>query len=67
MVAAALLNALELVKKQIGEVKVVINSAGSAGVAIGKHLIFCDRFGIVCAGGKNNNPVQEVINDETIM
>lgn len=73
VVAAALLNALKLVKKQIGEVKVVINGAGSAGIAIGKHLMnmgvknltFCDRFGIICEGDKNNNPVQEQISKVT--
>ncbi len=66
VVAAALINALKLVKKNIGEVKVVINGAGSAGIAIGKHLMnigvknltFCDRFGIICDGDENNNPAQ---------
>ena len=69
VVAAALINALKLVKKQMDMVKVVINGAGSAGIAIGKHLMnmgvkhltFCDRFGIVCAGDANNNPAQEEV------
>ena len=69
VVAAALINALKLVKKEIGEVKVVINGAGSAGIAIGKHLMnmgvknltFCDRFGIICQGDENNNPAQEEV------
>ena len=69
VVAAALINALKLVKKQIDKVKVVINGAGSAGIAIGKHLMnigvknitFCDRFGIICEGDSNNNPAQEEI------
>ena len=73
VVAAALINALKLVKKQIGEVKVVINGAGSAGIAIGKHLMnigvknitFCDRFGIICKGDINNNPAQEEIANVT--
>lgn len=69
VVAAALINALKLVKKDIGEVKVVINGAGSAGIAIGKHLLnmgvknltFVDRFGIVCEGdGKLNSAQAEV-------
>ncbi|MBO4468387.1 MAG: NADP-dependent malic enzyme [Clostridia bacterium] len=67
VVAAALINALKLVKKKIGDIKVVINGAGSAGIAIGKHLLnmgvknltFCDRFGIICENGENNNPAQE--------
>ncbi len=55
VVAAALINALKVVKKNIAEVKVVINGAGSAGIAIGKHLLnmgvknltMVDRFGIL--------------------
>ncbi len=56
VVAAALINALKIVKKNIGDVKVVINGAGAAGCAIGKHLLnvgvkhltMVDRFGIIC-------------------
>ena len=67
VVAAALINALKFVKKDIDKVRVVINGAGSAGIAIGKHLMnmgvknltFCDRFGIICKGDKNNNSAQE--------
>lgn len=66
VVAAALINALKLVKKEIAEVKVVINGAGSAGIAIGKHLMnigvknltFVDRFGIICEGDEQLNPAQ---------
>ena len=55
VVAAAMLNALKVVKKDISEVKVVINGAGAAGCAIGKHLLnmgvknltMVDRFGII--------------------
>ncbi len=69
VVAAALINALKVVNKKMDEVKVVINGAGSAGIAIGKHLMnigvkhltFCDRFGIICQGDSNNNPAQEGI------
>ena len=69
VVGAALINALKLVKKNIGEVKVVINGAGSAGIAIGRHLMnmgvchltFCDRFGIIYEGNENNNPAQEEV------
>ncbi len=58
VVAAALINALKVVNKDISKVKVVINGAGSAGTAIGKHLmnlgvknlIMVDRFGIICRG-----------------
>ena len=58
VVGAALLNALKVVKKNIADVKCVINGAGSAGTAIAEHmmklgvknLIMCDRFGIICEG-----------------
>ena len=58
VVAAALLNALKVVKKDITKVKVVINGAGSAGTAIGLHLlklgvknlVMVDRFGVICEG-----------------
>ena len=58
VVAAALLNALRVVGKNLGEVRAVINGAGSAGIAIGKHLLnlglknltMVDRFGIICEG-----------------
>lgn len=63
VVAAALLNALRVVKKDIDKVKVVINGAGSAGIAIGKHLLnmgvkhltMVDRFGILCRGDESLN------------
>ena len=58
VVAAAMLNALKVVKKDISKIKVVINGAGSAGTAIGNHimklgvknLVMVDRFGIICEG-----------------
>jgi len=58
VLGAALLNALKVVKKDIGNVRVVINGAGSAGIAIARFLlglgvtdmILCDRFGTLCAG-----------------
>ena len=55
VVAAALINALKLVKKDMNKVRVVINGAGSAGIAICRHLLdiglknitMVDRFGII--------------------
>lgn len=66
VVAAALLNALKVVKKDISEVKAVVNGAGSAGIAISKHLLnlglknltLVDRFGIICTGMEELNPAQ---------
>ena len=53
--------------------KVVINGAGSAGVAIGKHLmnlgvkdlIMVDRFGILCEGMEGLNPAHEEMSRRT--
>ena len=64
VVAAALINALKVVGKRICDVRVVINGAGSAGIAIGRHLLnmgvshltMVDRFGIICEGMKDLNP-----------
>ena len=63
VVAAALLNALKVVGKEIGDVKAVINGAGSAGIAIGRHLLnmgvkhltMVDRFGIIREGDEGLN------------
>ncbi len=63
VVAAALLNALKVVGKSIGDVRVVINGAGSAGIAIGRHLLnmgvrnltMVDRFGIIREGDEGLN------------
>lgn len=63
VVGAALLNALRLTKKNIADIKCVINGAGSAGIAIGKHLLklgvkdltMVDRFGIICEGDDTLN------------
>ncbi len=63
VVAAALINALRLVKKEMKDIKVVINGAGSAGIAIAKHimnlgvekLVLCDSVGIICEGDPRLN------------
>ena len=67
VVGAALLNALKVVKKPIGEVRCVINGAGSAGIAIGRHLlrlglvelVMVDRAGIVEKSEPWINPAQK--------
>ena len=69
VVAAALLNALKVVKKSIDTVRVVINGAGSAGIAIGRHLLhmgvkhltMVDRFGIIREGDDNLNEAHAAI------
>ena len=71
--AAALLNALKLAGKKIGEIKLVINGAGAAGIAIGKFLLklgvknvtLCDLKGIVCKGEEWLNPAQKAVAEIT--
>ena len=65
--AAALLNALKLADKKIDEIKVVINGAGAAGIAIAKFLmdfgvkdlICCSSKGIIVEGDTKFNPAQQ--------
>jgi malate dehydrogenase (oxaloacetate-decarboxylating) len=55
VVLAALINALKLVQKSMEQVKIVINGAGAAGIAIAQllqkagavHICLCDQKGIV--------------------
>ena len=71
--AAALLNALKLVGKKIEDIKVVINGAGAAGIAIAKFLfnfnisdiIICDSKGIMCEGDPRLNPPKQEISKIT--
>ncbi|MBA4698801.1 MAG: NAD-dependent malic enzyme [Ruminococcus sp.] len=61
--AAALINALKLVGKNLDEVKVVTSGAGAAGIAIIKllvslglkNVIMCDRQGAIYKGRENLN------------
>lgn len=67
VVAAALLNALRVVGKDIGQVRTVISGAGAAGISIGRHLLrmgvrdltMVDRFDALYPGKPENNPAQE--------
>ena len=73
VVAAAVLNALKVVKKDITKIRLVINGAGSAGCAIAKHLLklgvtdltMVDRFGIICEGMEGLNPAHEEMSHVT--
>lgn len=66
VVAAALLNALKVTGKKLDNINAVINGAGSAGIAISKHLlnlglknlILCDKYGMICEGMSELNPPQ---------
>ena len=66
IVAAGLLNALKITNKKIEKIKVVMNGAGAAGIAIAKHLMnmgvkhitMCDSKGIICKGDEKLNAVK---------
>ena len=68
VLAAALKNALKVVKKDISTARLVINGAGSAGIAIAnfllslgaKDLIVCDRFGIIDESDNFNSAQNEL-------
>ena len=67
VVGAALMNALKLANKKIDEIKVVLNGAGAAGIAICKYLlalgvkdvVAVDRFGIIVEGDDRFNDAQK--------
>ncbi|MDE7168825.1 MAG: NAD-dependent malic enzyme [Mucispirillum sp.] len=73
---AALLNALKVAGKNIGEVKVVMNGAGASGLAIAslilnlgvkkENLILCDTKGVIYKGRvQGMNPYKEKLAAET--
>ena len=61
--SAAMLNAMKVTGKKMGEMTIVINGAGAAGIAIGElmlhmgfgEVILCDSKGIVCEGDSRLN------------
>jgi len=69
VVGAALINAVKVTGKLMGGLRVVINGAGAAGIAIGKlliemgfgNIIMCDIHGIICEGDEGLNSGQEEI------
>ncbi|MDY6936039.1 MAG: malic enzyme-like NAD(P)-binding protein [Cyanobacteriota bacterium] len=64
---AALMNALKLVKKTLPEIRIVINGAGAAGVAISRllrqagasRILLCDSQGIVSKDRENLTPEKQ--------
>ncbi|KAB2453322.1 NAD-dependent malic enzyme [Bacillus sp. CH126_4D] len=73
VVLAAVINALKVVSKQMDNVKIVINGAGSAGIAIGnlllkagaKHITLVSLEGIVCEGESWMNEAQIEVSKKT--
>lgn len=71
--AAAMINALKVAKKDIGDIKCVINGAGAAGTAIGelllklglKNLVMCDKFGAICKGDETLSPTHKSLAEKT--
>jgi len=70
VVGAGLKNALKIVNKDIEHLKIVINGAGAAGIAIlrilldqgYKNIVMCDSTGIIYKGRANGmNPIKENI------
>jgi malate dehydrogenase (oxaloacetate-decarboxylating) len=70
---SALIGALRLVKKDIKDIKIVVNGAGAAGTAIAqlilhigaKNLIVCNSKGSIYAGQAGLNRVQEKLAQTT--
>ncbi|HKO97966.1 MAG TPA: malic enzyme-like NAD(P)-binding protein [Pyrinomonadaceae bacterium] len=67
VVLAALINALKIVGKKMGDIRVVVNGVGAAGVACTKivmaagvqNIIGCDQQGALYRGRGGLNPVKE--------
>ena len=73
VVLAGIINALKVVNKKKEDCKVVINGAGSAGVAITKllltygfpNVIMCDKAGIISKDSENLNWMQQKMTEVT--
>lgn len=69
VVAAAIINALRVVKKELEDCTAVFSGAGAAGIAIAKllisqgikNVIMCNSRGIICDGDEKLNPAQREI------
>lgn len=70
---AGLINALKIYGKNIKDIKIVINGAGAAGIAIFKlldylgagNIIMCDSKGIISKKRKDLNPFKEDVAQKT--
>jgi malate dehydrogenase (oxaloacetate-decarboxylating) len=66
---AGMINALKVTGKSFGELRVVINGAGAAGIAIihllreigVQHIVMCDSRGIIHEGRGSLTPVKETV------
>ncbi len=73
VMAAALINAAKVVDKELENLKIVINGAGAAGIAIAKYLlklgvgdiVLCDRSGAIYKGAEGINSAQAAMAEVT--
>ena len=73
VVLAGIINALKVVGKRKEACRVVVNGAGSAGIAIARLLlsygfpdiIMCDKAGIICKNSEGLNSVQQKMAEVT--
>jgi malate dehydrogenase (oxaloacetate-decarboxylating) len=73
VVLAGVINALKVTGKKKEDCRVVVNGAGSAGIAITRlllsygflHIVLCDRAGILFKGMEGLNWMQEKMMDRT--
>ncbi len=73
VVLSGVINALRLTGKKKEECRVVVNGAGSAGIAIAKllldygfrNLLLCDKCGIICSKSEGINEAQRAMLDTT--
>lgn len=64
--AAAIINACRLTGRKLEDIRLVVNGCGAAAIAVTKflmflgvrHVVMCERFGIVCEGDERLNPAQ---------
>lgn len=67
IVLSGLINALKIVNKNLSDIKIIVNGAGSAGTAItklllstgAKNIVVCDRFGAINRDMEFENPCFE--------
>jgi malate dehydrogenase (oxaloacetate-decarboxylating) len=67
VVLAALRNALKLVKKDMGQVRIILSGAGAAGTAIARllvlsgaqHIIAFDKDGVINKDSKSDDPMRD--------
>lgn len=73
VVLAGIINALKVVRKQKENCRVVVNGAGSAGIAIAKllltygfpHILLCDKLGIISKSSEGLNWMQQKMTEVT--